>query len=85
MREPVREKTARPLSTEGERRRENVRGYRLVAVFFLGCVGFAGPLLRVASRDAVPGAWPPPFVFLYAFWLLLIVLIALALRSRPGD
>jgi hypothetical protein len=39
----------------------------------------------VASREAAPGFWPPPFVFLYAFWLLLIVLIALALRRPPGD
>jgi hypothetical protein len=70
---------------ESERRREKARSQRLVAVFFLGCVGFAGPLLRVASREAPPGSWPPPYVFLFAFWLLLIVLIAVALRSRPGD
>ena len=70
---------------ESERRREKARSHRLVAVFFLGCVGFAGPLLRVASREGPPGSWPLPYVFLFAFWLLLIVLIAVALRSRPGD
>jgi hypothetical protein len=83
--EPVPENAARPSSTEGERRRERARNTRLVAVFLVGCAGFAGPLLRAASRPAAAGSWPLPFVFLFGFWLLLIVLIALALRSRPGE
>lgn len=85
MAEPTPDSAARPHSTAGERRREHARSARLIAVFLLGCVGFAGPLLRVASRDAPSGIWPLPFVFLFAFWALLIVLIGLALRSRPGD
>jgi hypothetical protein len=83
--EPVPDVSARPPATDGERRRESARSTRLVAVFLLGCAGFAGPMLRAASRVAPAGAWPLPFVFLFGFWLLLIVLIALALRSRPGE
>ena len=83
--EPVPETAAKPPATPVERRRERARHTRLVAIFLLGCAGFAGPLLRSASRAVSPGAWPLPFVFLFGFWLLLIVLIALALRTRPGE
>ncbi|MBP9143500.1 MAG: hypothetical protein KBF21_13625 [Thermoanaerobaculia bacterium] len=85
MGEPVPDLSARPPSTDGERRRESARSTRLIAVFLLGCAGFVGPLLRATSHEAPVGFWPLPFVFLFAFWLLLIVLIALALRSRPGE
>jgi hypothetical protein len=83
--EPVPEAAARPHATQVERGRERTRSTRLVAVFLLGCVGFAGPLLRSTSRAVAAGVWPMPFVYLFGFWLLLIVLIALALRARPGD
>lgn len=85
MDQPVPETAPRPLSTESERRRERARSSRLVAVFLVGCAGFAGPLLRAASHAAPTGVWPRPFVFLFGFWLLLIVLIALALGPRHGD
>ncbi len=85
MGEPVPETAAKPPATQVERRRERTRNTRLVAIFLLGCAGFAGPFLRATSRAVSPGAWPLPFVFFFGFWLLLIVLIALALRTRPGD
>ena len=76
---------ARPISAEGERRRESVRSARLVAVFLLGCIGFVAPLLRIVSRHPTWIAWPTPFVFLFVFWAVLIALIAIALNSRRGD
>lgn len=85
MDRPVPDTAARPPSTESERRRERARSTRLLAVFLVGCAGFAGPLLRAASHAAPPGAWPRPFVFLFSFWLLLIGLIALALGPRRGE
>ena len=85
MNRPVPDTASKPLSTQSERRRERARSARLIAVFLLGCAGFAGPLLRAASHAAPPGAWPRPFVFLFGFWLLLIVLIALALGPRHGE
>lgn len=72
-------------SLEAERRGESGPSARLLAIFLLGCAGFVGPLLRVASRGAPSGSWPTPFVFLFSFWGLLIVLIALALRRRRGE
>jgi fatty acid desaturase len=75
----------RPASLDNERRSEAARSARLIAVFLLGCVGFVGPLLHIASVSAGPGAWPAPFLLLFAFWFLLILLIALAVRSRPED
>ncbi len=75
------ERATPPPSSEGDRKGEGGRSARLVAVFLLGCVGFVGPLLRVASSGAGWGPWPAPFAFLYGFWFLLIVLIALALHS----
>lgn len=83
--DPVPEAAVRPHTTQVERGRERLRNTRLVAVFLLGCVGFAGPLLRSTSHAVTAGAWPLPFVYLFGFWLLLIVLIALALRAHPGD
>ena len=85
MGEPVPDVSAKPPSADGERRRDSARGPRLIAVFLLGCAGFTGPLLRATSHAAPAGSWPLPFVFLFGFWLLLIGLIALALRSRPGE
>jgi hypothetical protein len=75
----------RPAAPDVERRGEAARSARLIAVFFLGCIGFAGPLLHIASHSAGSGAWPAPFLFLFAFWLLLIALIAMAQRSGPED
>lgn len=69
----------------GERQGEAALDSRLVTLFLLGCIGFAGPLLRIASQRAPAGAWPVPFLFLYGFWLVLILLLALALRSRRGE
>jgi hypothetical protein len=85
MSDPAAKDPLRPSSLDNERRGEAARSARLIAVFLLGCVGFVGPLLHIASRSAGPGAWPAPFLLLFAFWFLLIVLIALALRSRPED
>ena len=85
MSAPTEETATRPPATESARRRERARGTRLVAVFLLGCAGFAGPLLRAASHPAPIGGWPRPFVFLFAFWLLLIALIAIALGSHAED
>lgn len=71
-------------SIDAERRSESGPSARLITIFLLGCAGFVGPLLRVASRGEASGSLPTPFVFLFSFWGLLIVLIALALRRR-GD
>ncbi len=85
MRAQTPETSTKVPSPDTERRRERARGTRLIAVFLLGCAGFAGPFLRAASHGAPADAWPRPFVFLFSFWLLLIALIALALGSHAED
>ena len=70
---------------EAERRGESGPSARLIAIFLLGCVGFMGPLLQIASRGTENDSWPTPFVFLFSFWGLLIALIALALRRRREE
>jgi len=85
MSEPTPDTAPRPAAADSERRQDRARGTRLIAVFLLGCAGFVGPLLPAASHATPAGAWPRPFVFLFAFWLLLIALIALALGSHAED
>jgi hypothetical protein len=68
--------------TGGER--ESRRGARLVAVFLVGTAGLVTPLLPAVSGPATVAGLPAPFVFVFAFWLLLIGLIALAGRGSDG-
>ena len=49
---------------------------RLVALFFLGCLLFGYPLLAVFTGGTVFGI-PRLYVYLFAAWALLVVLLAL--------
>jgi hypothetical protein len=63
---------------------ESVRSKRLIALFLLGYVLLNNPILSLFNLPRM--VWGIPLLFFYIFgvWILLIVLIALILRTRSG-
>lgn len=56
--------------------RNGLAGQRLVAVFLTGALLFNYPVLSLFDR---PGTWlglPPLWVFLFAAWAVLLVVVA---------
>ena len=60
-------------------------GQRLVAVFLLGCLLLNFPLLYLFERDATIGGVPLLFVYVFAAWIALIVLVALVVERGDPD
>lgn len=56
---------------------------RLVAVFLLGCLLFAYPLLAVFNVAATVAGIPVLYLYVFAAWLLLIVLAARVVGRAP--
>ncbi|HTP96387.1 MAG TPA: hypothetical protein VMK05_11080 [Burkholderiales bacterium] len=57
--------------------KSSISSQRLIAVFLLGCILFNYPLLSLFSGDQHVFGVPLLFVFLFASWVFLIVLMAL--------
>jgi hypothetical protein len=58
---------------------------RLVALFLLGVLIFTPPLLGIFNTpDRILGL-PTLYLYLFAAWTLLIVLVALAIESSDAD
>jgi hypothetical protein len=58
---------------------------RLVGLFFLGAVFFNYPILSLFNREVLFFGIPVLYLYLFGGWALLILLTALATRSRgPG-
>lgn len=64
-------------------RKSTLTGQRLVAVFLLGCLLLNFPLLYLFSASAPVLGVPLLFVYVFAAWAVLIMLLALAVE-RPG-
>jgi hypothetical protein len=60
-------------------------GQRLVALFLLGCLLLNFPLLYLFERDATIGGVPLLFVYVFAAWIALIVLVALVVERGDAD
>lgn len=56
---------------------------RLVALFLLGCLLFNFPLLALFNRDGEVFGIPLLYAYVFAAWLALILLMALAAERRP--
>lgn len=54
---------------------------RLLAVFLLGVLAFGYPLLAIFNVAASIGGIPVLYAYMFAAWLVLIVLVALIVRS----
>ena len=64
--------------------RMTLTGQRLVALFLLGCLLLNFPLLYLFERDLVIASVPLLFVYVFAAWAALIVLLTLVVE-RGGD
>ena len=62
---------------------ENKKSKRLMGVFFLGCVLLNYPLLSLFNRPLILFGIPLLYLYMFAVWASLIVLIFLATRMRP--
>ncbi len=61
----------------------SAKSKRLVGLFLLGCVLFNHPVLNLFDSAAMFLGVPLLYLYVFAVWAGLIVLIALATRSRP--
>ena len=61
-----------------------IHGQRLIAVFLFGCLLFNYPLLFLFNSDYRVFGVPLLYVYIFAAWALLIVLIALVI-ARGSD
>lgn len=62
---------------------EKTLGQRLVALFFLGVVLFNHPILSLFNQPVLVAGLPLLFLYLFAVWCGLIVLIGLTTGIRP--
>ena len=62
--------------------RPAAKGERSLGLFALGLVIFNPPLLSIFSIERLPFGLPLLYLFLFAAWALLIVMMALNARSR---
>jgi hypothetical protein len=61
---------------------ESRTGDRLVALFLFGCLALSPPLLAIFGTDAFVAGIPLLFLYLFAVWAVLIVLLALIIEAR---
>ena len=61
------------------------RNDRLIALFLLGVVAFAPPLVRVFGGGATLFGWPLLFIYMFLIWAVVVVLIAVDVESRNED
>ena len=62
---------------------ENKKSKRLMGVFFLGCVLLNYPLLSLFNRPLILFGIPLLYLYVFAVWTSLIILIYLGTRMRP--
>jgi hypothetical protein len=58
---------------------------RLVALFLLGVLLFTPPLLGIFNSPARVFGIPALYLYLFAAWTLLIVLVALVIESSDAE
>lgn len=62
--------------------RSNIKGQRLAALFFLGCLLFNYPLLSLfAGQEEIFGV-PLLYAYVFTVWALLIGLMALTVEKH---
>ena len=63
---------------------DDLKSRRLVGLFLLGCILFTYPILSLFNRHLIVWGIPLLYFYVFAAWLLLVVLIFLITRfSRP--
>ncbi len=59
-----------------------LRGQRLLALFFVGCLFFNYPLLLIFSREGLIFGIPILYVYVFVSWAALIGLTAIVIEAR---
>lgn len=62
-------------------KRKNITSQRLILILIGGCLLLNYPLLSIFSRSQLMAGIPLLFFYVFATWLLLILLTALVLRK----
>lgn len=60
-------------------------GDRMVALFLFGMLGFSPPLLAIFAAPWLAGGIPVLYDYLFAFWAILIVLLAFSIGKPRAD
>ena len=63
--------------------RDNINGRRLVGLFLLGMLLFNFPLLYLFNRPVLALGIPVLYLYLFAAWSLIIILMLIISRSKP--
>jgi hypothetical protein len=63
--------------------RDKINGRRLVGLFLLGILLFNFPLLTLFNRPALALGIPVLYLYLFAAWSLLILLMRIISRGKP--
>ena len=64
--------------------RDKINGRRLGGLFLLGAMLFNFPLLYLFNRPILVLGIPVLYLYLFSVWWLIIFLMLLISRSRPG-
>jgi len=59
-----------------------LKGHRLLALFFVGCVLFNYPLLLLFNNNGLVWGIPILYVYIFISWAALIGLTAIVIESR---
>ena len=63
---------------------DKINGRRLVGLFLFGVLLFNFPLLYLFNRPVLVLGIPVLYLYLFAVWSLLILLMLIISHSRPG-
>ncbi len=63
-------------------KRRTITSQRLILIFIGGCLLLNYPLLSIFNRSRLIAGIPVLFFYVFAAWLLLILLTALVLRRK---
>ncbi|MBF0172657.1 MAG: hypothetical protein HQL83_04310 [Magnetococcales bacterium] len=61
------------------------RNDRLVALVILGMVALNFPILSLFSREEIVFGIPLLFLYLFGFWLLFVLMIAMIVTRKSGE
>ena len=62
---------------------DKINGRRLVGLFLLGMLLFNFPLLYLFNRPVLALGIPVLYLYLFAAWSLIIILMVIISRSKP--
>ena len=65
--------------------RDKINGRRLVGLFLLGVLLFNFPLLYLFNRPVLVLGVPALYLYLFAAWSVVILLMLIISHSKPGE